>query len=177
LPFWKNSRGAIDEKGLKPGVIFGGWTVATVVKLSSGTPFTVSNSSGFGDLNFDGFTELRPVLVDPSILGRRFTNLSQQIPASAFRTPTVADFSCCILGRNTFFGDGVKTIDLGIYRTFPMPWENHRLLFRADLFNAFNHGQFAFPNPDLASVTFGRIISTANLYSPRVLQFSLRYQY
>jgi hypothetical protein len=45
------------------------------------------------------------------------------------------------------------------------------------LFNAFNHVQYAFPNTDLASATFGRIISTANQYSPRVLQFSMRYQY
>jgi hypothetical protein len=71
----------------------------------------------------------------------------------------------------------VKNVDLGIYRTFTMPWENHRLLVRADLFNAFNHVQFAFPNTDLAATTFGRIISTGNTYSPRVLQFSLRYQY
>lgn len=177
LPFWKDSRGFFDEKGLKPGAIFGGWTIATVVKLSKGTPFTIFNSNGFGDLNFDGFTELRPALVDPSVLGRRITNLSEQLPASAFRTPTVADFGCCLLGRNTFFGDGVKNIDLGIYRTFRMPWENHRVLFRADLFNAFNHVQYAFPNTDLASATFGRIISTANQYSPRLLQFSLRYQY
>jgi hypothetical protein len=177
LPFWRNSRGAIDEKGLKPGVIFGGWTIATVVKLSSGTPFTVSNSNGFGDLNFDGFTELRPALVDPSVLGQRINNLSQRLAASAFRTPTVTDFGCCMLGRNTFFGDGVKNVDLGIYRTFHMPWENQRLLFRADLFNAFNHVQYAFPNTDLAAATFGRIIATANQYSPRIVQFSLRYQF
>lgn len=177
LPFWRNSRGVVDEKGLRPGAIFGGWSIATVVKLSAGTPFTVFNTNGFGDLNFDGFTELRPALVDPSVLGRRITNLSQQLPASAFRTPVVSDFGCCLLGRNTFFGDGVKNVDLGIYRTFRMPWENHRLLFRADLFNAFNHVQYAFPNTDLAAATFGRIISTANQYSPRVLQFSMRYQY
>ncbi|HEX6732835.1 MAG TPA: TonB-dependent receptor, partial [Pyrinomonadaceae bacterium] len=131
LPFWRNSRGAIDKQGLKPGAIFGGWTIATVVKLSKGTPFTVSNSGGFGDLNFDGFTELRPALVDPSVLGQRINNLSQRLSSSVFRTPTVADFGCCILGRNTFFGDGVKNVDLGIYRTFRMPWESHRLLFRA----------------------------------------------
>ncbi len=180
LPFWRNSKGFVDEKGLRPGAIFGGWTISTVVRLSKGTPFTIFNSNGFGDLNFDGFTELRPALVDTSILGRRFNDLhdpSQQIPASAFRTPTVADFGCCLLGRNTFFGDGLKTVDLGIYRTFRMPWENHRILFRADLFNAFNHVQYSFPNPDLASSTFGRIISTANQYGPRVVQFSLRYQY
>jgi outer membrane receptor protein involved in Fe transport len=177
IPFWRDSQSLFDKNGLRPGAILGGWTIAGVVKLSKGTPFTIFNSNGFGDLNFDGFTELRPALADTSVLGQQFSNLSQQLRASAFRTPLVADFGCCILGRNTFFGDGVKNVDVGIYRTFNMPWESHRLLFRADLFNAFNHVQYAFPNTDLAASTFGRIISTANQYSPRVVQFSIRYQY
>lgn len=58
-----------------------------------------------------------------------------------------------------------------------MPWESHRLLLRADLFNAFNHVQYAFPVADLASVNFGRIIQTGNTYGPRVMQLSIRYQY
>jgi hypothetical protein len=180
LPFFKDSRGLFDENGLKAGAFLQGWTVSAVVKLASGTPFSVINSGGFGDLNFDGFTETRPVLLDQGLLGGNFdlpAGTTPLIPASAFRAPRVSDFGCCVLGRNTFFGDGVKNVDLGVYRTFRMPWESHRLLFRADLFNAFNHVQYAFPNPDLASSTFGRIISTANLYSPRVVQLSLRYQY
>jgi hypothetical protein len=180
LPFFGSSRGLFDENGLKPGAFLGGWTVSAVLKLASGTPFSVVNSGGFGDLNFDGFTETRPVLTDLSLLGGNFDRPSGTtllFPASAFRAPTVGDYGCCVLGRNTFFGDGVKNVDLGIYRTFTMPWESHRLLFRADLFNALNHVQYAFPVGDLANVSFGRIISTANLYSPRVVQFSLRYQY
>jgi outer membrane receptor protein involved in Fe transport len=163
------------------GQSLGGWQISTVIKLASGTPFNVFNSNGFGDLNFDGFTEIRPALVDPSILGRRITDPStaqQELPASAFRAPTVADYSCCILGRNTFFGPALKNVDLGIYKTFQMPYdEKHKLLFRADLFNAFNHVQYSFPVSDLASVNFGRIINTANLYSPRVIQFSVRYRF
>ena len=99
LPFWHSLKGFFDNKGL---TIFSGWTVATVVRLSKGTPFTIFNSNngnGYGDLNFDGFTELQPALVDPSLLGRRVTNPhdpTQLIPSSAFRTPTVADF-----GRQT----------------------------------------------------------------------------
>ena len=180
LPFWRNPGSLIDEGGLRPGAILGGWTVSMVMKLASGTPFTISNSGGFGDLNFDGFTETRPVLTDLSLLGGNFDHPrggQRLIPAAAFRAPTVSDFGCCVLGRNTFFGDGVKTFDFGIYRTFRMPWESHRLLLRADLFNAFNHVQYAFPVADLASVNFGRIIQTGNTYGPRVMQLSIRYQY
>src|SRR5262249_6421608 len=180
LPFWNNSKGLFDDKGLNPVAILTGWSIATVVTLSRGTPFTIFNRLGYGDLNFDGFTELRPALVDTSVLGRRVNDPhrpKQQIPASAFRTPTVGDFGCCLLGRNTFFGDGRQNVDLGLYRTFNISGENHRLLFRVDLFNAFNHVQYAFPIPDLASPTYGKINQTATQYSPRVIQFSVRYQY
>jgi hypothetical protein len=157
------------------------WQVSTVVKLASGTPFTVINTDGYGDLNFDGFEELRPVLVDPSVFGARINNpnTSQSLlPRDAFRAPTVADFGRNILGRNTFFTDGVQNVDLSFYKTFKMPFsEKHRLLFRADLFNAFNHVQFGFPVTDLASSKFGSILRTAAQYSPRIIQFSLRYQF
>jgi hypothetical protein len=104
LAFWPDSKSFLDGR-LKPGAIFNGWTIAMVVILSTGTPFTIFNSKGYGDLNFDGFTELRPTLVDPSVLGRRVNDprdLTQRIPASAFRTPTVADFGCCLLGTQYF---------------------------------------------------------------------------
>ncbi|HWS90375.1 MAG TPA: carboxypeptidase regulatory-like domain-containing protein [Pyrinomonadaceae bacterium] len=181
LPFFRDSRGLLDEKGLKLGAFLQDWTVSTVVKLASGTPFSVINSGGFGDLNFDGFTETRPVPLDLSLLGanldRPAAGTTRLIEPTAFRAPRVSDFGCCMLGRNTFFGDGVQNVDLGIYRTFRMPWESHRLHFRADLFNAFNHVQYSFPVGDLAAATFGRIIQTANTYSPRVVQLSFRYQY
>ena len=82
-----------------------------------------------------------------------------------------------MLGRNTFFGDGIENVDFGIYKNFPMPWEGHRFTLRADLFNAFNHVQYGFPTTDITNVNFGRILGLGTLYSPRTIQFSLRYQY
>jgi hypothetical protein len=37
-------------------------------------------------------------------------------------------------------------VTLAVNRAFPMPWEGHQLLFRAEAFNAFNHSQFGAPN-------------------------------
>ena len=159
------------------GQALGGWNISVVWKLAHGTPFTVINSGGFGDLNFDGFGEIRPALVYPGILYRSINEPSDSflLPRDGFRAPTVNDFSCCVLGRNTFYGDGVNNVDLSFYKTFRMPFENHKLIFRVDLFNAFNKVQFGFPNPDLASSNFGRILGESNTYSPRNIQFSLRY--
>lgn len=173
-PFFNNRKDFI-------GQILGGWNISGVWKFSHGTPFTIINSNGFGDLNFDGFTEIRPALVDPSILGTRINNPNtsvQSLPREAFRAATVADFGCCILGRNTFYGDAVNNVDLSLYKTFLLPFGenlNHRISVRADFFNAFNKVQYGFPNPDLASVNFGRITGAAVGYSPRNIQISLRY--
>jgi len=51
----------------------------------------------------------------------------------------------------------------------------HRVSVRADFFNAFNKVQYGFPNPDLASVNFGRITGASVGYAPRNIQLSLRY--
>jgi hypothetical protein len=159
------------------GQTFGGWQISTVVKMSTGTPFTVINGAGL-DLDFDGFNEIRPILVDPSFLGTHVANpRSSQgaLPREAFRVPTTNDFNFSSVGRNTFFADGVKNVDVGIVKNFMLPWESHKLTLRADLFNAFNHVQYGFPVSDLTSANFGRITGTATQYAPRTVQISLRY--
>jgi len=172
LPFFREQRGVA-------GQALGGWQVSTVVKLSRGTPFTVITPGV--DLNLDGFSEARPVLLDPAVLGRGINNPRTSrdlLPRSAFRGLTIADVNANLLGRNTFYGDGVQNVDLGIFKIFRMPFEGHRLTFRADLFNAFNHVQFGFPANDVVnSANFGAITGLATQYSPRNVLFSLRYQY
>jgi hypothetical protein len=165
------------ERGLL-GQTLGGWQFSAVVKLAKGTPFTVVTTGV--DLNLDGFAESRPVLLDPSVLGNSVNHpaTSQSaLPRAAFRTLTTSDVNAVILGRNTFYGDGVRNVDIGIQKNFPLPWENHRFSLRADLFNAFNHVQYGFPTTDITNVNFGRILGFNALYSPRTVQFALRYQF
>ncbi|HYK20489.1 MAG TPA: TonB-dependent receptor [Pyrinomonadaceae bacterium] len=171
LPFFSGNKSWL-------GQAFGGWQFSAVTKLAKGTPFTVTTTAL--DLNFDGFSESRPVLLDPTILGRGVNDpLTSRIslPRSAFRLLTTADVNTPILGRNTFFLDGVKNVDFGIAKIFPMPWEGHRLTLRADMFNAFNHVQYGFPSSVITNTNFGAITSVATLYAPRNIQVSLRYQY
>lgn len=171
LPFFQGDKGLL-------GQVLGGWHFSPVVKLSKGTPFTVSTTGV--DLNFDGFSESRPVLLDPSVLGNSVSlpaTSQAALPRAAFRTLTIADFNTPILGRNTFFMDGVKQVDFGLMKSFLMPWENHKLTVRADFFNAFNHVQYGIPVATLTSTNFGAITTAANQYAARSVQVSLRYQY
>jgi outer membrane receptor protein involved in Fe transport len=171
LPFFSGDRGWL-------GQAFGGWQFSSVVKLAKGTPFSVTTTAL--DLNFDGFSESRPVILDPSILGNSVSHPATSrtaLPRSAFRTLTIADSNTPILGRNTFFLDGVRNIDFGITKIFSMPWEGHKITLRADLFNAFNHVQYGFPSQLVTNTNFGAITSVATQYAPRNIQVSLRYQY
>lgn len=172
LPFFKGRKDVL-------GQTLGGWQVATVVKFAAGTPFSVRNTAGV-DLNFDSFIESRPVIIDPSILGRGVDHPSTSrdaLPRSAFRAATLADFGNGIVGRNTFFRDGQKVVDIGISKFFDMPWEGHRVMLRADLFNAFNHPWYGTPVTDIAATNFGAITGNNALYTPRIIQVALRYTF
>lgn len=171
LPFFQGEKGWL-------GQTLGGWQFSGVVKLAKGTPFTVTTPAL--DLNLDSFNETRPVLLDPSILGNSVSlpaTSRDALPRAAFRTLTIADVNASILGRNTFFVDGVKNVDLGIMKVFTMPFEGHKVTLRADLFNAFNHVQYGIPSALITNTNFGAITAAATQYAPRTILVSLRYQY
>ncbi len=173
LPWFAKDKGIL-------GQVLGGWQATMVFKWAHGTPFTVTGTSA--DFNGDNVGE-RPAILDPSILGRSVRSPEDTpLPASAFRIATFADVGCCIVGRNTFYIDGVKNVDLAFSKKFPMPWgETHSLLVRADLFNAFNLVQFGFPTTAVDSASFGRVSASpgglATQYAPRNIQVSLKYSF
>lgn len=169
-PFFKNRKDFL-------GQALGGWYISVVTRHAHGTPFTVTYAGA--DLDLDGFTESRPVILDPSILGRVINNpltSVDQLPLSAFRATTLADFGSGVLGRNTFYIDGLNNTDLSFYKSFLMPFEGHKVVLRADFFNAWNRVQYGFPNAIWSTpATFGRITTEAATYNPRNIQVSLRY--
>jgi hypothetical protein len=166
-----------DSSGLLNAVL-GGWQVSGTLKLASGTPFTVSQTGI--DLNFDGFSEGRPVLLDPSILGVSVDDPAKsrtQLPASAFRLATIADTPDMLVGRNTFFGDGLVNLDLGIYKAFALP-SGHTISLRVQAFNVTNYVQYGFPALDYSTpATFGSITGTAGAYIPRTIQLNVWYKF
>ncbi len=89
LPFFADERGFL-------GQAFGGWMISGVVQVASGTPFTVTTPAV--DLEFDGFSEARPVLVDPSVLGAHVDH---------------RDTSRTTLPRDRISADDVRRFDRG----------------------------------------------------------------
>ena len=160
------------------GQAFGGWMLSGVVKIISGTPFTVTTTAL--DIDFDGFGESRPVILDRSIIGARVDNrdTSQSVlTAAAFRPVTFGDSVEDLVPRNAFYGDGVRNVDLALSKIFRLPWSADDLSVRIEAFNVFNQVQFGFPVTDIGNTNFGAINGVATSYSPRVVQVVMRYRY
>ncbi len=149
-------------RALRP--ILGDWQASSVVLWKSGTPFGIrsgSDSPGIG--NVDGAGSDRPNLADPAVLGRVINHPDRSralLPRSAFDfiRPTDEGGS---LGRNTFRKDGVWNVNMALSRRILVPRKNS-LLIRAESLNLLNHPQFAEPDMNLASRTFGAITNTLN---------------
>jgi hypothetical protein len=77
------------------------------------------------------------------------------------------------LGRNVFHGPGINNWDFAATKQFVFA-EKQNLQVRAEFFNLFNHTQFLNPDSSIASVNFGRVMGSRD---PRIIQFSLRYEY
>jgi hypothetical protein len=157
--------------------VFGGWQVSTVVRLASGTPFTIVDG-GSVDWDFDGVNFARPVAVDPNYAGGWHIddpNTSKsKMPSSAFRHAQYGDSPSQLIGRNTYFIEGQRNVDMGLYKTIPMV-RGTSLMVRLDVFNVFDHPVFGFPSNDIAAANFGTL-NTTN-YAPRTMQLGFRVLY
>ncbi len=82
-------------------------------------------------------------------------------------------------GRNAFIGPGLANSDISALKEIEIGREGHRLQFRVDFFNLFNHPNFDLPNRIFDSRTFGEVRSSnANGDNPpRQIQLALRYSF
>jgi hypothetical protein len=74
--------------------------------------------------------------------------------------------------------DGIHNFDANLYKEFT-PREGMTLQLRAEVFNTFNTPRFAPPNTLYlpGDPTFGLITSTAAGYTPRRIQFGVRFEF
>jgi hypothetical protein len=90
-----------------------------------------------------------------------------------------ADLPGQVGSRNTLRGDGFAGLDLGLSKLWKMPWkESHTLQLRWEVFNALNLTRFDVESLSLSltnTSSFGNY--TGLLTNPRVMLFSLRYEF
>lgn len=153
-----------------------------VVTIQSGSAMTIADTNS---KNVFGINEDRAQLTGTCTKnqlvkrGSIESKLNTYFNASCFTTPPVVGAD----GIGTAFGNsatgivngpGQGNLDVAVSKTLALNWpaEESRLQVRAEFYNALNHPQFANPDANFTSPTFGVITSTS--VNPRVGQLALR---
>jgi len=157
--------------------IAGGWRLSGIWTRYTGMRFTPA-------INNTGLVNTRPNYV---------WGIQANLPASE-RTPSrwfnpaafVAPPATCgpahnaacmgTAGRNILIGPGINVVDASLMKSFPVFGESRRLTFRLELFNAFNHPNYALPDANISNVnTVGSISSLVK--DQREAQFAVRFDF
>src|SRR5262249_16382064 len=162
------------------GRLAGGWSVSGVSVFQSGHALTITTQSPFNAFGMSqDFPQLAQGCTRIANPGGVEKNLNNYFNKTCFTSlplvgpdPLTTGFGNAGVGIVT--GPGQINTDFAVSKKFAVRWpvETSNLEFRTEFFNAFNHAQFADPDTNFSSATFGKIQSTA--VSPRVMQFALK---
>ncbi len=181
LPFGRGQVYGSDLEGWKNGLA-SGWSVASIVTVQSGFPFTPQlsyNPSNSGDTR----NPVRPFL-NPDFRGSVVLGIpGQWFNPAAFIAPPSASGFFGNVGRDTYIGPGLATWDFSVLKDTAIR-ERLSVQFRAEIFNILNRSNFNTPNlivftPPTAtnltglSGTAGAITSTST--TARQVQFALKF--
>jgi hypothetical protein len=188
LPFFKQRRRALSY-------VLGGWKVAGVTVFQSGHRLSVLNSNAFNAYGISGFGQdfaqvgsCSPSQVNTpgAVTSKLSTYINQNCFYTDYGTPSAAPIQPQVIGDDglaTGFGNtrpglvrgpDQRNTDLSVIKQFGIRWpsETANVEFRAEFFNAFNTPQFADPDLEQDSATFGQVLSTS--VAPRIMQFALK---
>jgi len=193
LPFG-NGRKYFSDLHPVTDALVGGWQLGGIFRWNSGLPFSnLIDLSGWAtNWNIRSrAVRTAPIQTSPTRGGNGqsaniFSDLTQLI--NSVRPPRPGETG----DRNVFRGTNFSQLDMNLGKTFNMPWsENHKLQFRWEVFNVFNHQYLdedslsAFSispadpfNPASAPRLSGNTGEfTAIKGNPRRMQFVLRYSF
>jgi hypothetical protein len=183
---------------LGKGRLRSGWTIGSIFSWQSGAPFSIL--SGLGTLNrADGqrsyfntavtsltadqlnsivrfqMTATGPMIISSSALNTDGTGASAgsaPFNGQVFFNPTAGNLGT--LQRRMFSGPWAFNADMSLSKKIDIT-ERQNAVIRLDVSNVFNHPTFWGADQNINSTTFGAVTSMLN--SPRVMQFSLHYNF
>jgi carboxypeptidase family protein len=185
--FWTNSNGVIDK-------VLGGWTTTGIFRYNTGLPITAAPFdccvwATNWNVQSNG-VRVQPIQSSPTKAGQ--PNLFSD-PIAAYRSWRPARPGE-VGDRNVLRAPGYISLDMGLYKSFKMPWEGHALQFRWEVFNVTNTQRFdgltisdlslgrdPFLGASNPASDFGQFTSTQaplnETKAGRVMQFALRYTF
>jgi hypothetical protein len=176
--------------------LLGGWQVSGITVAQSGTHFSVTNGTDFGDAA--GVANGVGTGSRPDIVGDPHASVQSNVPTvrgpllrnpGAYAIPTGLTFGD--VGRNTLENPGRINFDFGLFKRFSFG-ERYALDFRWENFNLFNHTQYYITGPDGNNNSMDCAVGTAGdpsciaasnflhasgAHLPRRMQFGLRFQF
>jgi len=165
LPFGPGMRFLGSTHGFV-GKVLEGWQTTGILTFQDGVPFTVRTGS---DRSNTGEGADRPDQIGNPELEKSQRTIQRYFNTNAFMLQAQNTFGSA--GRNTVRGPGYSNIDFSLIKSTKII-ENHRLEFRAEFFNLFNHPNFNIPDRTYISATFGQINAA---FPSRDIQFGLKY--
>nr|AIA17538.1 Unknown Function [uncultured bacterium] len=191
LPFGNGQRFGNGWSGVS-NAIFGGWTMTGIFRwnsgLPAGQPFDDARWATNWNVQSNGVA-IRPLETSVTRNGEPnlFTNPLQAF--QSYRNPYPGEIG----DRNSLRDEGYVALDAGLYKSFPLPGEGRRVVFRWEVYNVTNTQRltgvdadgFGLPrDPFLrtaATTGFGRLTATQTPLNEnkagRVMQFALRIEF
>jgi hypothetical protein len=146
------------------------WRGSMEYQVQTGFPLTISV---FGDTanagTVVGENPIRANVTGQPIFPSGTRNSTTWFNPAAFKAPPAYNFGN--VGRNSVYGPGMQTMDVGLVRTFSLA-EKARLEARAEFFNALNHTNLGTPNRFVNTSSFGSITEVST--PGREIQVSAR---
>ena len=193
LPFFKGA-------GLTH-TLLGGWQISGITIAQTGTHFSVTNGTDFGDAA--GVANGVGTGSRPDLVGDAHASVQSNVAAvrgpllynpAAYAAPTGLTFGN--VGRNTLTNPGRINFDFGLFKRFSFK-EHYALDFRWENFNIFNHTQYngvtnsmdcvgpngtagdsACINGDAGlGISASSFLHASGAHLPRRMQFGLRFQF
>jgi hypothetical protein len=178
---WKLSS---PSAGLQRALL-GGWELAGVLTIQSGSALTISDTNANDVFGISGDrAQLTGTCSKNQLVngGSVESKLGRYFNSTCFTNPPIigADGIGTAFGNSAtgiVDGPGQANLDLALSKTVELnrPIEKSTLQFRAEFYNALNHPQFANPDSNFTSPTFGVISSTS--VNARVGQLALRFAF
>ena len=158
LPWFRDQKGGF-------GRILGGWQAGGLLTFQAGPPFSplAGADPGFRLSGIDSLVgnAIRPNVETSLPLGSmslpeimKAGGRSLFLDAGGRLTVTAAR-PIGNAGRNILRADGINNLDLVLTKNVRMPFEGHKLQFRAEFFNLTNTRDYGIPNAAVTNAGFG----------------------
>lgn len=160
--------------------VLNGWQMSGMPSFISGSPLGIGWSSTTGlDITGTPTQSARTVVISNPVLPKSERTFSRNFRTEVFQMPAVGTWGNA--AKTEIRGPGINSWDLALFKSFPIK-EFAKLLFRWEMYNAFNHTQFSGLGTSAqfdaqgkqVNAQFGQFTSAR---SPRIMQFALRFSF